>query len=371
MVIAGNGYDSGVAHPSSTNQSGIFFFNAKTGTRMGNIMLPTSGGKPGIGGIAVMDKDNDNVADVIYAADRNGDIWRIDLKEELHGTNADDSLNTKVYKIWEGSPDQPITMSPSLYRINGDEVMVLFGTGSLLNDSDKTDRHGQSVYGLRDNLTAPPATYSYAADRGASGRLLKQEIIEEKAVAGNDETYRKVSQHERPTDNSKNGGWYLDLPVGVDSSERVTQPMQVLTKGVFFTTQIPSVTATDRCNSSGGDGWVMALSAVSGAAPREPVMAPGLVNFDAGSAPIAGFKQNNMGMPSALGVLSSGMPAGSWGDPYKNASGLIDNRSSYMESSFMAGLQLALFGENGDLIDKPILAENKVMQGYRTSWREL
>lgn len=369
MVIAGNGYDSDIAHGSSTNKSGVFFFNAQTGTRMGNVMLPTSGSKPGIGGIAVMDKDNDNVADVVYAADRNGDIWRIDLKAELHGTNADDSLNTKAYKIWEGSPNQPITMAPTLYRINSDEVMVLFGTGSMLLDSDKNDRHAQSVYGLRDNLSAPPTTYSYTADRGASGRLLKQEIIEEKGVG--DDVYRKVSQNTRPADNSKNGGWYMDLPVGVGSAERVTQPMQVLTNGVFFSTQIPSVSETDRCNSSSGDGWIMAISAVTGAAPRDPVMAPGLVNFDGGSSPIAGYKRNNMGMPSALGIVSSGVDASSFTSPYKTVSGMIDNRSSYAESGFVAGLKLVFTDASGNLVELNLLADNKVMQGYRTSWREI
>lgn len=370
MVIAGNGYDSGAAHPSSTGRSGVFFFNAKTGTRMGNVMLPTSGSKPGIGGIAVMDKDNDNVADVVYAADRNGDIWRIDLKEELHGTNADDQLNTKAYKIWQGSPDQPITMSPSLYRINSNEVMVLFGTGSLLNQGDKSDRQRQTVYGLRDNLSAPPTTYSYAADRGSSGRLLKQEILEEKTSGG--ETYRKVSQNKRPADNSKNGGWYLDLTVGADSAERVTQPMMVLTNGVFFTTQIPSISAVDQCNSSGGDGWIMGISAVTGAAPNDPIIAPGLADFTSGKAAVAGFKANNMGMPSALGLVSTGESASGWSTtPYKNASGLIDNRSSYMESGFLAGLKLVFFSEDGSKNEKSILADNKVVQGYRLSWREI
>lgn len=375
MAIAGNGYDSSNDWAGNTS-SGLFFFlidpvHGQGGQRRASIPIPTSGSKPGIGGIAVLDKDNDGVADIIYAGDRNGDLWRIDLGEELHSSNPDPAKNTYVYKVWSGSPNQPITMAPTLYRVNSDEVMVLFGTGSMLLDADKTTKQQQSIYGIRDNISAPPTTYSYAADRdgGATERLLKQQITD--TATGSGESYRQVSQNARPSDNSKNGGWYMDLSIGADSSERITQPMMVLSNGVFFTTQIPSVQQTDRCKGSGGDGWVMGLSATSGAAPKKPVFSPALVNFPntGQAAPIAGFKSNSGGMPSALGLVSSGTNK-TWSS-YKTLSGMINNQSNYMESALLKGLKFVYSNEKGEVKEKELLADNSVIQGYRTAWREI
>lgn len=366
-VIAGNGYDSSDAWPGNKS-SGIFFFNAKTGTRMGNVMLSTDGSNPGIGGLAVMDSDNDGVADFIYAGDRNGDLWRIDLKDELHGTNPDPSKNTKAYKIWEGNSSQPITMTPTLYRINNDEVMVLFGTGSMLKDSDKNDTTQQSVYGIRDNISTVPTTYSYTTDRAATGRLIQQTIVEEKNDSG--ESYRKVSQNAKPADGSKSGGWYLDLSIGTNSAERVTQSMMVLSNGVFFTTQIPTVQQSDRCKGGGGDGWTMALSAVTGSAPVKPVMSPAQVNFTSGASTVAGYKNSAAGMPSALGLISSNVPSSSWSS-YKSLSGMINNQMNYMDAGLLAGLKMVFTGEDGQLYEKGVLADSSTMQGYRTSWREV
>lgn len=327
MVIAGNGYDSTSAHAAMTNLSSIYFLDATTKTIMGNVLIPTSGSNPGIGDIAVMDKDNDGVADIVYATDRNGDVWRVDLEEELHGTNADPAKNTKVYKLWSGDPSQPITMSPTLYRINNDEVMVLFGTGSMLLSTDKTSTVQQSVYGIRDNISAAPITYSYATDRAGTGRLIQQTILEEKNDSSG-EVYRKVSQNAKPSDGSKSGGWYLDLKADGASAERVTQPMSVLSNGVFFTTQIPTTAAIDTCNAGSGDGWVMALSAATGSAPLKAVFSPANVNFTGGASTVAGLKTNNMGMPSALGLNVSNTQA-TW-STYSSLSGMINNQANYL-----------------------------------------
>lgn len=369
MTIVGNGYDSS-ADWAGNGHSGILFFNsdpfigADAGDRKASVPIPTSGSKPGIGGIAVMDKDNDGIADIIYAGDRNGDLWRIDLKEELHNATSDPN-KTMVYKLWSGSSSQPITMTPTLYRINEDEVMVLFGTGSMLQDADKNDKTQQSVYGIRDNISDAPTEYTYA-DRGV--KLLKQEILDTETTGS--DSYRKVSKNQTLSGGVKPNGWYLDLSIGASSAERVTQSMMVLSNGVFFTTQIPSVTSTDRCNGSAGEGWIMALSAVTGSAPIKPVFSPAEVHFGSGASTVGGFKSNTMGMPSALGLISSG--SGTSFSSYTNLNGMITNMEyNYMESGLNQHLQLTYGCGEGKLCTVPILSDSSTMQGYRTSWREV
>lgn len=364
-VIAGNGYDADQA----TYPSSIYFLDATSKAVMGNVRIPeTGGGQRGIGGIAVMDTDNDTVADIIYAADRSGDVWRVDLDEELRGNSLDGNENTEVHKIWSGSSSQPITMPPTLFRINQDEVMVLFGTGSALLNEDKSSKTQQSVYGIRDNISETPVTYSYAADRKASGRLIEQEIIEEKALSG--ETYRKVSQNAKPADGSKSGGWYLDLETDGESAERITQPMLVLSNGIFFTTQIPMTEAADTCSTGGGDGWIMALSAVTGSAPLSAVFSPASVNFNSGASTIAGFKSDTMGMPSALGLNTISTSQKDWSN-YSSLSGMINNQMNYLHPGLAPGMSITYSDEDGSLKRRALLTSEKNVQGYRIAWREV
>ena len=378
-VIAGNGYDSG--------KSLLYFLHAKTAQPLGVVPVGADGPNAGIGGIAVVDTDSDDIADVVYAGDRNGDLWRIDLGAELHN-----GTQTKVHRLWRGSPGQPITMAPVVHRINDREYMVLFGTGSMLQDADKTSKTAQSVYGIRDDLSKT-LSYAYDSDRGAGGKLLQQKILS--TQTNGDESYRQVSQVPIPTDNSKPGGWYLDLPVGDVSAERVTQPMIVAAGGVFFTTQIPSVKKIDNCTSSNGDGWIMMVSAVTGAGPLKPIIAPAQVDFvqednSVKTSPLAGYKNKAMGMPSALTIASFGGDSAqekNWLS-YKTQAGMINNLEgqNYKTEVLQGGLNIIVSG-NGNLdggsnsnmiCDKitglcriPAIPANNTAQGYRTSWREI
>lgn len=368
-VITGNGYD---AATNGSKRSGVYMFDALgagpnfSDPIIGTVEIPTEGDNPGIGGIAVMDKDNDGVADVIYAGDRNGDLWRITLAEKL-----EDSV---VHKLWDGDATQPITMTPTLYRVNTSEVMVLFGTGSMLKDTDKTNKDQQSIYGIRDDLSKT-LSYSYSSDRGTSGKLLEQTITSTTVPAANqDETYRQVSQKVLPSDGSKSGGWFLNLSTDGNSSERITQPITVAGGGIWFTTQIPSVEQSDMCTGSSSDGWVMTLSAVTGAGPLKPVIDPALVTFPNGTTTaVAGYKSKKLGMPSALSLISTGGESGNsiyWSN-YATQSGMINNQLNYNSSALLKGLGIYMTCKDGSACGKTTLSVNSFMQGYRTSWQEV
>lgn len=350
MTVTGNGFNaSGASKPSA-----VYFLDAKTGSLKGQVVLPDTSGM-GIGAIAVLDTNKDNIADIVYAADRNGDVWRIKLDPVLE--------NSVAHKLWDGSPNQPITGEIALHRVKSGEYIVLFGTGSDLLSSDKLDTTQQSFYGIRDDLSQDNS-YS-TVDKMAAGRLLKQEIVENKEVNG--ETYRKVSQHSLPTDGSKSGGWFVDLSVGTVSAERVTQPFIVLAGGVFFTTQIPSLGNINRCQSSFGESWVMMLSAETGAAPLQPVIEPKTVNFTSGTSTVAGYKSDNGNLFSVVTVISS-ENNGAWQD-YQSTGGMINNQLNYASDIIQPGMQL--YASKPGLSNKPLIPGTGIDTGYRISWREV
>jgi type IV pilus assembly protein PilY1 len=126
--------------------------------------------------------------------------------------------------------------------------MVLCGTGRFFAVGDNTDTTRQSFYGIWDNG-------SPVAGRGA---LQEQAVgtaeIDLRGVK--DTTVRTVSGN--AVDWSSQRGWYLDLPT---SMERVIGTAVVRDNRVIFTTLIPS---EDPCEF-GGSGWLMEVSATTGA----------------------------------------------------------------------------------------------------------
>jgi type IV pilus assembly protein PilY1 len=146
---------------------------------------------------------------------------------------------------------QPLQARVELARppIGVSGVMVLVGTGRFFATGDNTDTTRQTFYGILDNGTRVTTT-----DRS---QLVQQTIslvnINLRGVATN---VRQVSTN--TIDWTTKRGWYLDLPT---SGERVIGSATVRSGRVIFTTVIPS---NDPCDF-GGSGWLMELSATTGA----------------------------------------------------------------------------------------------------------
>ena len=145
----------------------------------------------GLSSPTAVDVDGDGVVDVVYAGDYSGNLYRFDLRSP----NPD---KWTVHKIF--SAGAPITSAPGVIRASNNKkegtVIVTFGTGSDVYQSDLTTKNQQTVYGIYDNLndTAPTEVNKSA--------LLRQELT----TSGN---YRML------TDNKFNPkvhrGWYFNL----------------------------------------------------------------------------------------------------------------------------------------------------------------
>ena len=168
-----------------------------------------SGGDNGLSAPALVDTNNDGKADIAWAGDINGDMWRFDLK----GTGP----WTKAYKVFDGSPGQPITLAPDITNHPNFGHLVLFGTGKLYEGADVTDKTVQAIYGVWDKGTAPTPSTPALLKQPMSGELTYSDI-----TSASDELVRTFTTIVA-VDYSQNNGWYVELPAG----QRVLTPPQL------------------------------------------------------------------------------------------------------------------------------------------------
>jgi type IV pilus assembly protein PilY1 len=271
-VILANGYESAwddVAsggQKTSSNESALYILNADTGALIKKIKVDNS---KGLSSPAGLDYGQDGVLDFVYAGDVDGKLWRFDL------TNSE---NFKVASnpIFDAGTGHPIVMRPGLIPANkaadGTALgnIILFGTGKLLTNLDRTDLTTQTLYGVLDKMEDSPTTVNVS-------RLQEQKFESTlySKTSTRVGTYRKISASDDVANKfdltssanlalvSPKLGWYLNLP---DPSERlVTSPM-VFEDRVLFGTGVP--VSTEKC-LPGGSGWIIGLNPLTGSVTRK------------------------------------------------------------------------------------------------------
>lgn len=222
------------------------------------IMVPVANENPsqkgkGLSEPTAVDVDFDGVADLVYAGDQTGNLYRFDLRGNV------DSWHAK--RIYQGSAKQPITAAPSVARRNEKgHYVILFGTGSEIYETDLHTKDKQSFYGIVDDINQHK--------EWKRNDLLTQTLRITHDKKGE---IRHVSNHSiTPTNGKKYGGWYVDLlsndkPMG----ERVTTKAYVVGETVFFGTRTFQTNEANNnaiCTSSGSSGfsWLMALNIANG-----------------------------------------------------------------------------------------------------------
>lgn len=195
------------------------------------------------------DTDGDGLADMVYAGDLKGNMWKFNLSDPAPANWTSASL---LFVAQDGLGNrQPIINSPevTLHPTSGN--MVLFGTGKFLETGDATTTSVQTFYGIRD------------AGSTVSGRgVLIPQAISTTTVSG--VAFRTVTQgcgaSPLPACPSPSQGWYADLPT---PRERATGTARLVYGNIYFNTFIPSVSSCE----FGGTGWLMALDYLTGALP--------------------------------------------------------------------------------------------------------
>lgn len=279
-AVFGSGYNPDIADGDGR----IFIVDLDTGTltktlttNVGIVEDLTGLARPnGIGKIAPVDLNNDNVVDYIYAGDLFGNLWKFDL---TGSSPSDWALDYKLFEACSGvctnsvtsllsDNHQAITTQPVVgSHSSGKGVMVYFGTGKYLETTDNNGASGgvQSIYGIWD--TGDP--------NGVSGRsqLQEQSIMTEGTHTFTDDNDTETTSDDTSVSNeyrittsipleANDKGWYLDLvsPTNGEEGERQVTDI-VLRRGVlYFNTSIPEA---DTCSPT-GTSWLMAVNAENG-----------------------------------------------------------------------------------------------------------
>lgn len=175
----------------------------------------------GLSNPQVIDIDGNGTADVAYAGDMRGNLWKIDLSSATasnwrsyfplsSGTAvpmfvAQDTANTR----------QPITTAPQWATHPDGGLMLAFGTGREITQADRTTNSVQTLYAVRDNTTfAPSATPMMSGGTTISGGradLVLQTLTSTMTI--NQQQFGKTSANVvNYSGGSAKRGFYLEFP---------------------------------------------------------------------------------------------------------------------------------------------------------------
>ncbi|MEO8022839.1 PilC/PilY family type IV pilus protein [Polaromonas sp.] len=227
----------------------LYIVNAATGALLKDIAT-TAGSNTTPSGLAKInawiDQATNNTATRFYGGDLLGNLWRFDF-DNLFLPNSSAML-LATYQINSSTP-QPITTRPETAEVSGKPVIVV-GTGRYLGVSDITDTVQQSIYAVKDPLTA-----SGWGDARANSLLVSQTAT----VATTGVNVGKAEGSTNAVDWTSKIGWKLDLP---NTRERVAINMSLQ----FNTLAVPTAVPNGDACSSGGGSWLYFMNVASGTA---------------------------------------------------------------------------------------------------------
>jgi len=155
LVFAANGYDSPNGHAVLfiLKLDGTLFKKIDTG-----VGSSTPGSCNGLSDPLVVDLDDDGKADVVYAGDIRGNLWKFDISKPskaswdvAYKTGTD---SKPLFTVQNSSGQiQPITSKPAaMFHCDPTKkgTILVFGTGRMLSDADLANTNVQTVYGIWD-----------------------------------------------------------------------------------------------------------------------------------------------------------------------------------------------------------------------------
>lgn len=290
-ALVPNGIDS----PNGTATLFAYELDASGGISKTYKLIADPGSGNGLMSLGMADLNQDGKVDVVYGGDLKGNVWRWDFT----GSAPKAAVRLFQAKDSAGNP-QPITGGLGVGRNSSGTVMVGFGTGRFISNTDVPGKgvtaQTQSLYGIIDTNTT------------VNGRAeLQARTI---PYWGKDEDNKDARGFESysalPADMK---GWYLDLP----TPERVIGSPTISGTGMFLTSVIPADGAD--CSGATGSGYFNAINLFTGTAPKS-----GSYFADTSALPdgkgdhgVVGSKKIDGGMPTD-GNLTTGLATIGRGD---------------------------------------------------------
>ena len=237
-VVVGNGYNS-------ANGKAVLYVLFVTGGEDGTWTVGTDYIKlvadPGTGnGLSTptpFDSNGNGLADVIYAGDIKGNLWKFDISSS---TPSSWKVAISGLPLFVSGTSKPIISPPAVTFHPKKGQQIMFGTGKYLETADTTNTSAQTFYGMWDLNTAATIT---------SGMLAQQVVT--------DASTRRTATQNLVTYSDTIKGWYINLPI---SGERLTGVPTIEDGILVFNTIVPSASPCD----FGGRGFVNAVDFLSG-----------------------------------------------------------------------------------------------------------
>lgn len=211
--------------------------------------------------ITVLDTQGDGLIDRLYFGDTGGQVWRIDLGEDIQAGDKGSTVVGQLANISTAGGAPPINERrffepPSVVQVLdstysdaafGKYDYVLIGTGNRAHPLDQ-DVHDR-FYGFRDLFMGklPDNDNNGLADTGypqPDGAITNANMI--------DITNTILDSAESTHIGSK--GWYFDFDSSGSSGEKVLSAPTTIAGAVFFTTYAPDVANVDLCAANIGGG---------------------------------------------------------------------------------------------------------------------
>lgn len=185
------------------------------GTLIRKVIASPDGG--GLSSPTAVDINSDGITDLAYAGDYKGNLYRFDFR------NPNPNKWT-VKKIF--SANAPITVAPAVYRaaenlkdpLAKNKLVIVFGTGSDIYQSDRDSLQQQTMYGIYDNY-----------NEQTNMLINKSSLVQQVMTYKDDYSYLT----NKPFSSEKDKGWYFNLN---KDGERVTESVQkLITTGIVMT----------------------------------------------------------------------------------------------------------------------------------------
>ncbi len=290
VMIVGGGYDDVLDTSFGTLGTGglankgnaIYFIDPADGTLIFSISGPGSGADIEVPGMlyaiaaepTVADTDGDGDDDRVFIADTAGNIWRVDLAQDI-GAAANPEGSTIVGKLASLSDPSVATdhrmffekiafvqVKDSTYSdaANGEYDYILVGSGTRPDPLETTveDR----FYGIRDRNVSPMTD--------SNGDNLAEDYPSAAGPIDNTTLIDITSTILDPTSSAHKGGdgWYYDFDSAGDLGEKVMAQARVVAGTVVFTTYSPDAVSSsnDACAPNIGGGFAYNFNILNGKA---------------------------------------------------------------------------------------------------------
>ena len=289
VLIFGGGYDPSVDNGFGTVPTGgsdnlgnaIYVVNPADGSLIFSISGSGSGANivaPNMKysiptRITILDTNGDGLDDRLYFGDTGGQVWRVDLGDDIALTGSNRQGATVVGRLASVStagtaaderkffdPPAVVQVKDTIYSdaASGEYDYVMIGSGNRAHPLDKTvnDR----FYAFRDRFVdgMPDGNNDNLADTGTNGYPQDSGPLDTSVMVDVTTTVLDTSDATRQSQ-----GWYYDFTTSGSNGEKVLSAPTAIAGGVFFTTYLPEASGLDPCAANIGGGRAYNLHILS------------------------------------------------------------------------------------------------------------